>query len=109
MKKYIKLEPSNNATHLLIETRYNPGGFNCFTYAQEPRGYYLHVTPVTREARNGYTLESFAAFSGCKQLIKEVNRKSTKAEAEAEKAAAQIENTLISWVCSKNNLSIREV
>ena len=35
MKKYIELqEKTRNATHLLIELRYNLGGLNYFTYKQ---------------------------------------------------------------------------
>lgn len=108
MKKYIPVKESKKATHIVIETRYNLGGFNCFTYAQEKRGYYLHVTPVERKTRDGYTTESFTAFSGVKQLIKEVTRKSAKAEAQAEAAAAQIENDLVLWVIKKNGLELAE-
>lgn len=109
MKKYIELAGNGTATHIKIELRYNLGGFNCFTYTEEKRGYYLHVSPVTRENRNGYTMESFTAFSGVKQLIKPVSRKSAKAERDAETAALQIEKSLISWVCQKNGLPVPEV
>jgi hypothetical protein len=107
MKKYIELhEKTRNATHLLIELRYNLGGFNYFTYKQEPRGYYLSVSPVTLEQRDGYTLESFTAFTGTKYLVKEVTRKSEKAEKEAEQRAQEIEKALINFVCTQNNLAI---
>lgn len=107
MKRYLELVENEKATHILVETRYNLGGFNCFTYAQEKRGYYLHVTPVKRELRDGYTLESFTAFSGYKQLIREVSRKSAKAEAAAEAAAADIIDIMVSRVCHKNGLEVK--
>ncbi len=107
MKKYIALTtPTKNATHLLIELRYNLGGLNYFTYKQEPRGYYLSVSPVALEQRDGYTLESFTAFTGTKYLVKEVSRKSTKAEREAEQKAVELEKALINFVCTQNNLAI---
>lgn len=106
MKKYIPVKESSRATHIAIELKYNLGGLNCFTYAQEKRGYYLHVTPVKRERRDGYTMESFTAFTGYKQLIKEVTRKSAKAEAAAEAAAADILDIMIDRVCRKNGLEL---
>lgn len=107
MKKYIELqEKTRNATHLLIELRYNLGGFNYFTHKQEPRGYYLSVSPVALEQRDGYTLESYTAFTGTKYLVKEVTRKSAKAEHEAEEKAAELEKSLIAFVCDQNNIAI---
>lgn len=106
MTKYIKLAENKAATHLKVEVYYNLGGYNCFTYKPEERGYYLSVSPVTRENRGGCTMESYAAFSGIKQCVHVVNRKSAKAETIAAEKAAQIENTLISWVLEKNGLEL---
>lgn len=107
MKKYIAVKnPGDYATHICVELRYNIGGQNCFTYEPIQRGYYLHVTPVKREDRDGYIMESFTAFTGTKYCVKPVSRKSAKAEKEAETAAAQIENTLVKWICDKNGLEV---
>jgi hypothetical protein len=106
MKRYIELNENANATHLVIETKYNLGGLNCFTYAQEKRGYYLHVYPVKRETRNGYTLESFGAFTGTKHCIKEVTRQSAKAAAQAEENALNYIHNLVCHVCRKNGFTI---
>lgn len=107
MKKYIELqEKTRNASHLLIELKYNLGGINYFTYKQEPRGYYLSVSPVKLEHRDGYTLESYTAFTGTKYLVKEVTRKSAKAEQEAEQKATDLEKSLIAFVCNQNNIAI---
>lgn len=109
MKKYIELVENRNATHLKIELYYHLGGMNYFTARSESRGYYLSVSPVSRSDRHGVTMESYTAFTGVKQLVKAVSRKSQKAEAEAEAEAAQIEKDLIRYVCDKNGLSIAEV
>lgn len=106
MKKYIAVKENPRATHLKIELYYNLGGYNYFTYKQENRGYYLSVSPVSRSDRGGVTMESYTAFTGIKQCIKTVARKSAKAEREAEAAAAQIENTLVSWVCEQHGLEL---
>lgn len=109
MKKYIDLIPTEHTTHLLVELRYNLGGYSWSTGQEEPRGYYLYVIPVKRYTRDGVQFESFVAFTGVKQCVKQVSRKSAKAEREAVEAAAQIENNLVSWVCGKNGLQLREV
>jgi hypothetical protein len=38
------------ATHFKVTVDYSKGGMNYFTYKTSPRGYYLYVTPVIREA-----------------------------------------------------------
>lgn len=106
MKRYVELTETTRATHIVIEIKYNLGGFNCFTYAQEKRGYYLHVYPVTRETRDGYTTESFTAFTGTKRCIKEVTRKSAKAAAQAEQNAQNYIHDLVCYVCQKNGFTI---
>lgn len=108
MKKYIPVKESEKATHLKIELRYNLGGLGFASYTPEPRGYYLHVTPVKRYNRDGVNWEQFTAFTGVKHCVKTVSRKSAKAEADAETAAAQIENNLVSWVLEKNGLELAE-
>lgn len=90
MKKYIELKQNNTATHLKVEVYYKLGGINYCTYKQEPRGYYLSVSPVTLERGPGYTMETYRAFSGVKQILKTVTRKSAKAEAEAKKTCRRI-------------------
>lgn len=101
MKQYIDLaENAAGFTHIKIDTWYKRDG---------RRGYYLTVTPVTRENRSGYILESFECFSGYTQLIQEVTRKSAKAEAAAEAAAADIIDIMVSRVCQKNGLEVKTV
>ena len=105
MKRYLKLrENPSKATHLKIETYYSLGGYNYFTYKQEQRGYYLSVVPVER----GNGMEGFIAFSGVKQLVKPVSRKSKKAEAEAKNLVGTYLENLINHVLAKNNLELEE-
>lgn len=106
MKKYVELAANEKASHLRIETRYDLGGPNWAYGGMTKRGYYLHVSPVTLERRNGYTMESYAAFTGCKQLLKEVSRKSAKAEAAAENIAKNYLHSMVLYVCESNDLPI---
>lgn len=101
MKKYLAVkENPEHTTHLKIEVYYHLGGMNYFTYKEEKRGYYLSVSPV--EKHGG--MESYVGFSGIKQLVKGVARKSAKAEAEAEKIASEQVENLIAMVCGKHGL-----
>lgn len=81
LKEYHKTSAENG--FIKLEVYYDLGGYSYATYREKPRGYYVGVIPVEREDRGGYCLESFAAFTGGKLLLKECNRRSKKAEAEA--------------------------
>lgn len=111
MKKYFAVnENSKGITHIKCEVYYSLGGMNYFTYKQEGRGYYASVTPVERREENynghPFVTEGFMAFSGIKQLVKEVSRKSDKAMQTAEKIAETVFPSLIDYVCNENGLSI---
>ena len=114
MKKYLALKPNTDATHLKVELRYNLGGYNAFTCRQEPRGYYLSAVPIKRETHElepgrTFTTEAFMAFTGTKVLVKEVTRKSSKAEREAERAMTKWEHDLIAHVLHENNMELEGV
>ena len=109
MKRYVELTENAQATHLKIETYYDLGGPDFAYGGTRPRGYYVRVTPVTRENRYGVSIESFVAFTGYRQLVKEVTRKSAKAEAAAEAAAADIIDIMVERVCMKNGLEVKTV
>ena len=86
LEKHYKLTESadrNNAISVAIS--YNKGGTNFFTYEHEKRGWYFSITPCTVERHGSYNTVSFAAFSGCKMLIREISRNSQKAYDEAVK------------------------
>ena len=103
MKKYIEIEPANNANALKIEVYYNLGGINYFTGRVDERGYYISVTPVER-ARG---MESFVAFTGAKQLIHPVKRQSAKAESIAHTKAETMLPALIEYVAQRNGLVLK--
>ena len=108
MKKYIKVkENEKNITDLSIEIYYHKGGDPYIRFRQ--RGYYISVIPVTREDRGGVILETCGLFTGITQCVKPVDRKSAKAEQEAQQRAAQIEKIIIDTVCTKNNIFVLEV
>lgn len=76
--------PTNRENHFIkCELYYSLGGMNYFTYKNEPRGYYVSIVPVERTSRGGVTCESYTVFSGVKQCVVTVARKSKKAEQEA--------------------------
>lgn len=102
MKKYIPLKANDKATDLRVELTYDLGGYNLFDYTKKPRGYYLVVTPVTRQS--GF--ESFTAFTGVRKCVKEVKRKSKGAELAAIKDAELIEKTMIGRVLASNHLEL---
>lgn len=104
MEKFIATKKEN--VFVKVEVYYNLGGINYFTYEVEPRGYYLSVSPVERVNRGGYIMESCAAFSGYKTLLKEVKRKSKKAEAEAEQIAAERMKPIIDRVLIEQGLQL---
>lgn len=104
MKKFIATKKEN--VFLKVEVYYNLGGMNYFTYKVEPRGYYLSVTPIERVNRGGYITETCAAFSGYKVLLKEVKRKSKKAETEAEQIAAERMDPIIDRVLIEQGLEL---
>ena len=104
MKKFIATKNEN--VFLKVEVYYNLGGMNYFTYKSEPRGYYLSVTPVERIDRGGYFVETQAAFSGYKTILKEVKRKSKKAETEAEQLAVKLMQSIIDAVLIEQGLEL---
>lgn len=108
MKKYIKVKDnSEHITHLRVELFYDLGGTNIFTSEIEERGYYLSVTPVERHTSSqGYTTESYTAFTGTRMLLNGVARRSKKAENKAEQLAQEKEHTLIQYVCTKNKIDL---
>lgn len=95
MKNYIHIK---DTTFIKVEVYYNKGGMNYFTYRNEPRGYYLSVSPVERQEVGNCVTESFRAFSGVKRLVLEVKRKSDKAMETAVELAKQLQYDMIEQV-----------
>lgn len=108
MKEYLAVkENAHKVTHIKVETYYSLGGYSFATYTNKPRGYYLSVSPVEREDYgNGCVMEGCVAFSGYYEVLKEVTRKSKKAEAEADGLAQLKKKKLIDAVLAKNGLEL---
>lgn len=90
-----------NCTHINVEVYYSKGGMNYFTSSVEKRGYYLSVQPITKSSNS----VSFTAFTGVKQLVKEVGRFSPKILAEFV-VEYELMNKLVAHVMEKNNIKI---
>lgn len=105
---YTRYQPLVNngtgATHLKIALYYILGGVNGWTYRTEPRGYYISVTPVRREPREWGFVEQFTAFSGVKECVNAVARKSKPAENRARLLAEDYIPVLVSLVCDTNGI-----
>jgi len=108
MKKYIPVSGNNDVTHIRIDIDYDLGGYSMLSYTPKPRGYYLSVVPVKREERYGCMMESFTAFSGYRQLLKEVTRKSAKAEKVAEQIAEEFAPIMVRKICEEKHLTVEE-
>lgn len=103
MKKYLEVKnPTKEVNALRVEVYYNKGGYNLWTHKEEKRGYYASIMPVRRD---GF-MESYTCFTGVKQLIKEVNRKSDKAYTDAVNAAGDVIEKLIDYVCKENKIEV---
>ena len=109
MKLYIPVDGNPAVANFIkVETYYDLGGMNMFDYTQKKRGYYVRCTPVIREMKHGVQMESFTAYSGYKQLCKEVTRQSNKAAAEAEATAKVLYEAMVARICRENGLTIKE-
>jgi len=80
-KKYLDISGQTYEVKLY----YTLGGWNHFTSQEERRGYYLSVTPVqvNFDDEGNVVSRTTRMFSGVKELLVEVNRKSKKREEEA--------------------------
>lgn len=99
--KYFKVE-SKDCTHIKCELYYNLGGINYFTYKEEPRGYYVSVSPVTRSGN----CESYMGFSGIKKCVLEVKRASKAAEAKAESLMEDAIKPLFDYIVEKTGAKV---
>lgn len=95
---------NERANFMKVTFDYSLGGLNVWTYKTEPRGYYVSFTPVERDG----IMEGFVAFSGKKYLIKEVSRKSAKAEAEALKEAEGFIADKLERLCAQMGYELGE-
>ena len=91
-----------DVNRIRLSVVYNLGGVNCFTYKNEPRGYYLHATP---ECANGYMMKCMIG-TGVKHFLLEVPRQSKKRAMEACAKAEQLAPQLVEWCCNEYGLTV---
>lgn len=109
MKKVFRVKPNaEGTTHIKFDTHYDLGGFSYATYRREPRGYYASAQPIKIKEHDGWSSESFTAFTGTKWILKEVKRKSAKAETEAMAIATKGMRAMVEYVAKKNGLELAE-
>lgn len=97
-----------DATHLKVEVYYSKGGMNYFTGTNEARGIYLSVSPVKRTFyEGGGSSESYTAFSGVKQHLKDMARFSQKALDDF-KVDEELKQKMINHVCEKNGIELKK-
>ena len=94
MKKYIPIVPTESENNLCLEVLYSKGGHNWFNGDNERRGYYLHCTPTLIKNNRlsngtGYSTNTVTLGKGYKLMLKEVGRRSQKAEEEANRLAEE--------------------
>jgi hypothetical protein len=99
--KMIKELKTTSGKSLEIEAYYSKGGMNYFTSNNEPRGYYLGITPVEKSA----TMRVTTAFSGTKVLILGAKRFSAKVLADLNPDDKQVQD-ILNHVLQKNNLML---
>lgn len=108
MKKYIPLKETASANNLKVEVYYDKGGFSYVTYKNQPRGFYISVTPVFRENRGTFTMEQFGAFSGYKRLVLEVNRFSDKQYNKAVELSKEYEQMMVDRLVAENGFILAD-
>lgn len=112
-KEYLKLKPnSDGETHLCVSMDYTLGGMNYFNYRVDKRGYYLYCTPckLMDGGSNGVSYRTIQTClgKGLKQILKEVTRKSKKAEQEATEIALASKAKLIATVCEQYGYELED-
>lgn len=111
MRRDIKANGQDINT-IRVEVDYNKGGYSYVTGREIKRGYYLTVSPleVQRDEQRGYLTERYSPFTqkSARVLLKEVKRKSDKAEREAVEMAQNYIGILVEDVAEANECEVLE-
>lgn len=91
-----------DVNRIRLSVAYSLGGTNCFTYKNEPRGYYLCATPEYAHEH----MVSCVLGAGAKHLLLEVPRQSKKRAMEACAKAEQLAPQLVEWCCKEYGLTV---
>lgn len=97
-----------NSTPNILELSvyYSLGGMNYATYKNEPRGYYLSVTPIERSEQGMFITSGYCFGTGVKTFLLEVSRQSEKQQANACALAELEAERLIKWCCEQYGLEV---
>ena len=85
-----------------VKVAYNKGGYNYFTYGTDPRGYWLHVTPVEYDG----PFKKYMMGAGLKRFVAEAKRFGAKGLAAAATEAAALVDETVAAVCAKEGLTL---
>jgi hypothetical protein len=101
---------TTGAQVLEVEVVYSKGGMNYFTYESDPRGFYLHVTPVEYEESGtpGIRWKKYTLFSGVKKFVHPTKRFSRKGLETAVSLAQEHVAAMVEHVLTENNLTRAE-
>lgn len=101
MKKYIKVkETRKDVNFIKVEVYYSKDSWN------QPRGYFLSVTPVYRENKGSYIMETFTAYTGYKMLLLEVTRASNKQYEKAVEMSSYYIDAIIDRLKAEMNIEV---
>lgn len=66
---YVPVTGNPEVSHLKVAVYHSKGGVNFATYKDDPKGYWLSVTPVMREEKGDFVWETMKGFSGYRCFI----------------------------------------
>lgn len=84
-----------DATHIKVSIYYSLGGMNYFTGRQDPRGYNVSVSVVTRKEERGYTSESLFLGEGFRSFIEPAKRFNAKKLPELREKGLQVAREIL--------------
>lgn len=97
-----------NIDALEVCAYYSLGGANMATYRNEPRGYYISVTPVKYITRGNGKITESHPLDGIKKCFIECNRQGAKKEQAAINAKREDYQDLIDYVLNRTRVELAE-
>lgn len=104
----IEVTGNSEINTIEVQLTYNAGGLNYFTYKNEPRGYYLSVSPYKQSQEGHFQTKVYSGFSGIKSFVEEASRFGKKKldNMMIDQAKKQ---ELINHVLEKNNIAVESL
>ena len=66
--------PTDEVTHFRVSVTYSKGGINYFNYQNEPKGYWINVSPVKLEVKEYGSFWSTLLSKGFRHFVEEAPR-----------------------------------